>query len=87
MGVAYVNVRVSRHLKEMLAWTIDKRPQVISKYNVIQNSYALLCVPLSNTFSLMRMKICSYPLFNQEAAKTTSQYVHCVQVNTVQHNC
>ena len=30
MGVAYVNVRVSRYLKEELAWTIDKRLQVIS---------------------------------------------------------
>ena len=30
VGVAYVNVRVSRRLKEELAWTIDKRLRVVS---------------------------------------------------------
>ena len=30
MGVAYVNVHVSRHLKEELAWVIDKRLWAIS---------------------------------------------------------
>ena len=30
VGVAYVNVRVSRHLKEELAWVIDKRLRVLS---------------------------------------------------------
>ena len=29
-GVAYVNVCVSRHLKEELAWAIDKRFRVVS---------------------------------------------------------
>ena len=30
MGVAYVNVRVSKSLKEELAWAIDKRLLVVS---------------------------------------------------------
>ena len=30
VGVAYVNVRVSKSLKEELAWAIDKRLRVIS---------------------------------------------------------
>ena len=30
VGVAYMNVYISRHLKEELAWVIDKRLQVIS---------------------------------------------------------
>ena len=30
MGVAYVNVRVSKSLKEELAWAIDKRLRVVS---------------------------------------------------------
>ena len=30
VGVAYVNLHVSRHLKEELAWVIDKRLRVIS---------------------------------------------------------
>ena len=30
VGVAYVNVRVSKWLKEVLVWAIDKRLQVIS---------------------------------------------------------
>ena len=29
VGVAYVNVRVSRHLKEELSWAIDKRLRLI----------------------------------------------------------
>ena len=29
VGVAYVNVRVSRRLKEELAWAIDKRLRLI----------------------------------------------------------
>ena len=29
MGVAYVNVHVSRHLKEELGWAIDKQLQLI----------------------------------------------------------
>ena len=29
VGVAYVNVRTSRHLKEELSWAIDKRLQLI----------------------------------------------------------
>ena len=28
MGVAYVNIRILRRLKEELAWAIDKRLQV-----------------------------------------------------------
>ena len=35
VGVAYVNVHILRHLKEELAWAIDKCLQVISNnYNV-----------------------------------------------------
>ena len=30
MGVAYVNVRVSKSLKEEVAWAIDKRLRVVS---------------------------------------------------------
>ena len=30
MGVAYVNVRLSKSLKEELAWAIDKRHRVVS---------------------------------------------------------
>ena len=30
LGVAYVNVRVSKSLKEELAWATDKQLQVIS---------------------------------------------------------
>ena len=30
VGVAYINVCISRRLKEELAWYIDKRYQVIS---------------------------------------------------------
>ena len=33
-----VDVCVSSHLKEELAWAIDKRLPVISNYNVIKNS-------------------------------------------------
>ena len=29
-GVAYVNVRISKHIKEELAWAINKRLLVIS---------------------------------------------------------
>ena len=29
VGVAYVNVHVSRHLKEELSWAIDKRLRLI----------------------------------------------------------
>ena len=39
MGVAYVNVHLSRHVKEELAWAVDKWLQVISNTNVIKNSY------------------------------------------------
>ena len=38
MGVVDVDVRVSSHLKEELAWAIDQRLRVISNYNVIKNS-------------------------------------------------
>ena len=37
MGVAYMGIQVSRHLKEELAWAIDKWLQFISN---ISNSYA-----------------------------------------------
>ena len=33
MGVAYMNIHVSRHLKEELAWAIDRRLQAISNLN------------------------------------------------------
>ena len=29
VGVAYVNIRISRRLKEELAWAIDKQVQLI----------------------------------------------------------
>ena len=32
-----MNVRVSGHLKEELAWSIDKRPQVISNKMLFKN--------------------------------------------------
>ena len=30
VGVAYVNIRILRHLKEELAWAIDRWLQIIS---------------------------------------------------------
>ena len=38
MGVVDVDVRLLSHLKEELAWDIDRRLRVISNYNVIKNS-------------------------------------------------
>ena len=35
VGVVYVNLPVLLHLKEELAWAIDKWLQLIIKYNVI----------------------------------------------------
>ena len=43
VGVAYVNVRVSRRLKEELAWVIDKRLQDISNKMLFK-----IVVPLRN---------------------------------------
>ena len=43
MGVAYVNVRVSKHVKEELVWAIDKRRQVISNKILIK-----IVIPLRN---------------------------------------
>ena len=60
MGVAYVNVHVSKSLKEELAWAIDKWLRVVSNkifsyttkklkkkavLNLKQILYALLCDP------------------------------------------
>ena len=42
-GVAYVNVRVSRRLKDELAWVIDKRLQPISNIMVFKTF-----IPLRN---------------------------------------
>ena len=39
MGVAYVNVHVSKSLKEELAWAIDKRLQIVSNKMLFINSY------------------------------------------------
>ena len=36
--MAYVNICVLRHLKEELAWVIDKRLRVISNKMLFQNS-------------------------------------------------
>ena len=41
MGVAYMSIHVSRHLKEELAWAIGKWLWVISNTNVIKNSYTI----------------------------------------------
>ena len=41
VGVVYVNIHVSSHLKEELTWAIDKRPQIIGNTNVIKNSYTI----------------------------------------------
>ena len=35
VGVAYVGVHILRHLKEDLAWAVDKQVQVITVYNNI----------------------------------------------------
>ena len=43
VGVAYVNIFVSRRLKEELAWVIDKRLQVISNKMLFKT-----VVPLTN---------------------------------------
>ena len=40
MGVADVDVHVSSHLKEELAWAADKRLQVISTIMLFKNSYS-----------------------------------------------
>ena len=39
MGVAYVNVRVSKRLKEELAWIIDKRLWIISNKMLLEQLY------------------------------------------------
>ena len=38
-GVAYVNIRVSKHLKEELTWVIDKWLQVISNKMLLKKLY------------------------------------------------
>ena len=43
VGVAYVNIQVSRRLKEKLAWVIDKWLQVISNKMLFKT-----IVPLRN---------------------------------------
>ena len=43
VGVAYVNILISRHLKEELAWAIDKRLWVISNKMLFKTA-----VPLRN---------------------------------------
>ena len=43
LGVAYVNVCVSRHLKEELAWAIDKRLLVVSNKMLFKTD-----IPLRN---------------------------------------
>ena len=43
VGVAYVNIRVSRHLKEELAWAIDKWLRIISNKMLIKT-----VIPLRN---------------------------------------
>ena len=40
MGIVYVDVRVSSHLKEELAWAADKWLQVISTIMLFKNSYS-----------------------------------------------
>ena len=40
MGIVYVDVHVSSHLKEELAWAADKRLQVISTIMLFKNSYS-----------------------------------------------
>ena len=39
VGVVYVNVRISKWLKEELAWAIDKRLQVISNKMLFKQLY------------------------------------------------
>ena len=43
MGVAYVNVCVSRHLKEELAWALDKWLRVVSNKMLFET-----VIPLRN---------------------------------------
>ena len=43
LGVVYVNIRVSRHLKEELVWAIDKGFQDISNKMVFKTA-----IPLRN---------------------------------------
>ena len=44
VGVAYVNVRVSKSLKEELAWAIDKRLRVVSNKMLFKT-----VIPLRNS--------------------------------------
>ena len=39
MGVAYVNIGISKSLKEELAWAIDKQLWVVSNKMLFKNSY------------------------------------------------
>ena len=49
VGVAYVNVRILRCLKEELAWVIDKRLQVVSNKMLFKT-----VVPLRYTYVHIR---------------------------------
>ena len=67
VGVAYVNVRVSRRLKEelKLSWAIDKRlwliiitmsfKTVILKNKAVFNLNNIVCIAVCNIFQLMHI--------------------------------
>ena len=52
MGVVYVNVCVSNHLKEELAWAVDKQLQKLKKKVILnlKQYYIPYYVTLSNVF-------------------------------------
>ena len=56
MGVAYMKVCVSRHLKEELAWVIDKRLQLIS--------YTTKNLKNKAIFNLKQYCMCYYVTFS-----------------------
>ena len=61
MGVAYVNVCVSRRLKDELAWVIDKRLRAISNKMLFKTVVATT-EKLKNKAVLNLKQYCSYAL-------------------------
>ena len=62
MGVVDVDVRISSHLKEELAWAIDKWLRVISNYNVIKNSDSTKVLKGTKEESRFKFKTMLYAL-------------------------
>ena len=65
MGVVDVDVRVSSHLKEELAWAIDKRLRFISTIMLFKNSKSTKELKETKESSRFKFKAILYALYTE----------------------